>query len=277
MADPRHYQIGVLCLFVVFGRFWLGFDFSLSVAVAIICTALVTQQLLFGAQLKSALISSLSLVLLLRTDSILLAGLAAAIAIVSKRYLRMGKHHIFNPSAFALVVITFAFPGAWLAPGQWGPMGLSVLMLAGAGLLVVSRAQRVDVALAFFVTYALIVLGRGIWLGDPLAIAMHQLQNGALIVFAFFMITDPKTTAATPELRVLQGVAVALLAVIIQFGFYQHSAPLFSLVLLAPLFALPMFHKESTDEKNNLRSVSTDSVAVFGQRAGFLRVLRRQG
>lgn len=249
MADPRNYQIAVLCTFSVLGRFWLGFDFSWQTALVTILSALFIQHWLFAAQYKSALISSLSLVLLLRTDTLVLASLAAVIAIGSKRFIRLHRRHIFNPSALALVIVTLCFPGAWLAPGQWGPMGFSALLLAAAGLLVVTRAQRIDVALAFLVTFTALVVLRGWWLGDPIAIALHQCQNGALIVFAFFMITDPKTTASTAALRMVQGVVVAIVAVFIQFYFYQHSAALYALVLLAPLFALPFFHKETTDEK----------------------------
>ena len=62
---------------------------------------------------------------------------------------------------------------------------------------------------AIGVTYksfeALLLFGRAYWLGDPLAIPVHQLQNGALLVFAFFMISDPKTTPDTGFGRVLIG------------------------------------------------------------------------
>ncbi len=276
MADPRNYQIAVLCLFTVFGRYWLGFDFSLTTAAVIIAVALGAQHLLFATQHKSALISALSLVLLLRTDTLALAALAAIIAIGSKRWVRLDGRHIFNPSALALVVVTFVFNGAWLAPGQWGPMGLSVLLLAGAGLLVVTSAQRIDIALAFFTGFAAIVLLRGLWLGDPLSIALHQLQNGALIVFSFFMITDPRTTAHTAVLRVVQGFSVALVAAVIQFSFYQHSAPLYALVLLAPLFATPFFQKETSNEENRIRHRFHFYRALFQSGTGLLWILRRQ-
>lgn len=276
MMDPRNYQIAVLCTFVGLGRFWLGFDFAVITAIAVVFTAVVFQWLLFGCQLKSALISSLSLVLLLRTDILWLAVLAAAIAILSKKYITINHRHIFNPSAFALVVVTLLFNGAWLAPGQWGPMGLSALLLAGAGLLVVTRAQRIDVALAFFFTFGSIVVLRGMWLGDPLAIALHSLQNGALIVFAFFMITDPKTTPPTVSLRILHGVSVAVLAAIFQFQFYVSSAPLFALVVLSPLVALFLYSKETAHEKNSPVAHADLRPAVGWSGLRFLRVLRRQ-
>ena len=41
-----------------------------------------------------------------------------------------------------------------------------------------------------------VLCGRSWWLGEPLAIPLHRLENGALLIFAFFMVSDPKTTPA---------------------------------------------------------------------------------
>lgn len=279
MADPRNYQIVVLTTFVLVGYFWLEFNFEFSTALIIITAAVVSQRLVFkDAQYRSALISALSLVLLLRTDEAVIAGLAAVLAISSKKLIRIGGQHVFNPSAFALVTVTTVFSHAWLAPGQWGALGFSVLLIAGAGLLVVTRAQRLDVALSFFVCFAAIVVLRGLWLGDPLVIAMHQLQNGALVVFSFFMITDPRTTPVTPKSRIFYGAGVAVLAAVFQFVFYISSAPLFALVLTAPLVAIfNLFLLDKTYEKNILRFLFSDRVFVDWRCHSILRFLRRQG
>ena len=73
------------------------------------------------------------------------------------------------------------------------------------------------------------------WLGDPLSIPVHQLQNGALLIFAFFMISDPKTTPNAATGRVLFAAIVASVAFTIQFIFYQPNGPILALVLSAPL------------------------------------------
>ena len=39
-----------------------------------------------------------------------------------------------------------------------------------------------------------LVFGRSLWLGEPMSIPLHRLQNGALLLFTFFMISDPRTT-----------------------------------------------------------------------------------
>ena len=77
--------------------------------------------------------------------------------------------------------------------------------------------------------------GRAIWLGDPLEIPLHHLQNGALLIFAFFMISDPKTTPNTAIGRIIYGSIVASIAFVIQFVLYQPNGPILALIMSAPL------------------------------------------
>ena len=102
---------------------------------------------------KSALISALSLCLLLRTDHLLLAGAAASVAVLSKVLIRVRDKHVFNPTNFALIVMLVTTDAAWVSPGQWGT-ALLAFAFACAGLLVVHRATRSDVTLAFLASYA---------------------------------------------------------------------------------------------------------------------------
>jgi hypothetical protein len=67
------------------------------------------------------------------------------------------------------------------------------------GLAVVSRSFRTDVSLAFLGSWVLLKLGRVLWLGQRPAVLGHQLLVGSLILFTFFMISDPKTTPDRPE------------------------------------------------------------------------------
>jgi Na+-translocating ferredoxin:NAD+ oxidoreductase RnfD subunit len=55
------------------------------------------------------------------------------------------------------------------------------------------------------------------------------LQNGALVLFAFFMISDPKTTPDTRLGRILFAGLVALAAWYVQFVWYWGNALLWSL------------------------------------------------
>src|SRR2546428_7470656 len=105
--DPRLYQIATLSGLLGYGVFWLDLEVQTRTAVAIIVTALVTQLVctrLTGRgrfDPRSALISALSLCLLLRTGSLRLAMLTASVAIASKFTLHARTKHGFNPTTFA--------------------------------------------------------------------------------------------------------------------------------------------------------------------------------
>ena len=244
LSDPRYYQIAVLSLLLSFGVFQLDFGIHWYNAVAIIVTAQVMQfACMKMVGLKhfdplSAAITSLSLTLLLRTDVIGIAVLAAGIAIGSKFLLRVRGKHVFNPANIALVTLMFCSDQAWVSSGQWGSATIGAFALACLGFLVLTRAKRAETTFGFLLAYGVLLIGRAIWLGDPLSIPSHQLQNGALLIFAFFMISDPKTTPNTAVSRAAYGALVATIAYSIQFVFYEPNAPIIALILSAPLVPL---------------------------------------
>jgi hypothetical protein len=187
---------------------------------------------------RSALISANSLCLLLRTDWVVLAMLAAVVAIASKFTLRVRGKHVFNPTNFALVVMMLATGEVWVSPGQWGSAAVFAFLLASAGSLVVSRAGRADVTFTFLAAWAGLLVGRSLWLGEPLTIPLHRLENGALVVFAFFMISDPRTTPDSRSGRMLFAVLVALGAHLVQFWLFRTNGLLWSLAVCS--LAVPL-------------------------------------
>jgi Na+-transporting NADH:ubiquinone oxidoreductase subunit NqrB len=241
LCDPRYYQIVVLTALLTIGIGVLDFGIRWQNAVVIMLMAQATQYL--GTQLfrlprfdpLSALITSLSLTLLLRTELIGLAAAAAAIAIASKFLIRVRGKHVFNPANVALVSLMLLSDNAWVSSGQWGSAAIGAFGLASLGFLVLTRAKRAETTIAFLCIYGALLFGRAIWLGDPMSIPMHQLQNGALLIFAFFMISDPKTTPNTAIGRTLFATLVAAVAFTIQFIFYQPNGPILALILSAPL------------------------------------------
>src|SRR5436190_8980021 len=242
--DPRLYQIATLAGLPGYGGVRLNLEVQAETAVAIVVTALVAQ--LAGTRLtgrgrfdpRSALISALSLCLLLRTGSLGLAILAAGVAIASKFTLRVRDKHVFNPTNFALVAMMLATGQVWVSPGQWGSGLVFAFLLASAGGLVVNRAARADVTLAFLASWASLLVARSLWLGEPLAIPLHRLENGALVLFAFFMISDPRTTPDSRAGRLLFAALVALAAYAVQFTLFRTNGLLWSLAvcsLIVPL------------------------------------------
>ena len=241
--DPRLYQIAVLALLLAYGALALDFDVRPLQCGAILATALGVQ--LACARVagirndpRSALISALSLCLLLRTNDLWVAAAAATIAIGSKFVLRVRGKHRFNPTNIALVLLIVCTDRVWVSPGQWGSAAYFGFLVACLGGLVVTRASRADVTFAFAAAYSALVVARSSWLGEPMAIPVHRLENGALIIFTFFMISDPRTTPDSRAGRFVFAAIVALVACYIQFRLYRTNALLWSLACCAPLVPL---------------------------------------
>ena len=242
--DPRLYQIAVLSGLLGYGYWHLRFDITAGRIVTLVGSALLAQYActrvwrLPRFDPKSALISSLSLCLLLRTGSPALAVVTSVVTIASKFVLRWNGKHVFNPTNFGLVFMMLATGQVWVSPGQWGSVATFGFLMACLGGLVVNRAARSDVTYAFLGAYAAILVGRSMWLGQPLGVPIHRLESGALILFSFFMISDPKTTPDSRTGRVLFSALVAGGAGMIQLGLYRTNGLLWSLAAFSMLVPL---------------------------------------
>lgn len=241
--DPRWFQITCLTALLVHGVAVLDFEVRPGIAAVILAVALGLQAVADRwagrpFEPRSALISALSLCLLLRTTSPALAAAAAAIAIGSKPLIRAGGKHVFNPSNLGLTAVVLASDRAWMSPGQWGSTALTPFAVVILGWLVVRRAERSDVTWAFLAFWLAAIFGRAAWLGDPVSIPFHQLANGSLLLFAFAMISDPKTTPDSRAGRILFAALVAAGGAWVMFGLQRSEGPVFALVACAPLVPL---------------------------------------
>ncbi|MEM7587418.1 MAG: RnfABCDGE type electron transport complex subunit D [Acidobacteriota bacterium] len=263
--DPRIYQITVLASLLIYGVLALDFEVRFEVATVIMITALISQWSctrlwrLPRFDPRSPLISALSLCLLLRTDVLALAALAAVITIASKFIIRARGKHVFNPTNFGLAAMMLVSDRVWVSPGQWGSAAFFGFLLACLGGLVVHRAARSDVTYAFLVAYAAVLFGRAAWLGDPLVIPLHQLESGALLIFAFFMISDPKTTPDSRLGRLVYAALVAALAGGLRFAFYQPNALIWALVACAPV--VPLIDRLLPGERYRWRQIGSARAA----------------
>jgi enediyne biosynthesis protein E5 len=239
--DPRDYQISVLAGLLAYGLTRLDFDLGLLQVVVTLTSVLLVQLActriwqLPRFDPKSALISGLSLCLLLRTNHLWIVPAAALVTIGSKFVLRIGRKHIFNPTNLGLVVFLVATDLVWVSPGQWGNVAFFGFLMACLGGLVVHRALRSDVAVAFAICYASLVFGRSLWLGEPMAIPIHRMQSGALLLFTFFMISDPRTTPDSRVGRLLFAAIVAYGAWYVQFRMFRTNGLLWSLACCSML------------------------------------------
>lgn len=238
--DPRLYQISALLLLLIYGWIGLHFDLSAVQAAVTIAVALATQLActrlwnLPAFDPRSAMISGLSLCLLLRSNSLWFVAATAAVTIASKFLIRWHGKHIFNPTNFGLVFMMLATNReVWMSPGQWGAVAFFGFLMICLGGLVVYRAERADVTLAFLASYLALLLGRSLWLGEPMTIPLHRLQSGGLLLFAFFMISDPKTTPNSRAGRIIFAALVAFGAAIVQFKLFRTNGLLWSLAVCA--------------------------------------------
>jgi Na+-transporting NADH:ubiquinone oxidoreductase subunit NqrB len=243
-SDPRILQVTVLGALLGAGA-WLR-DFALrpeQCALAFVA-AIATQWLgdrwrgEAGSGAPSAAITALSLSLLLRADGAWAHPLAAVVAIGAKFLVRVRGKHLFNPGNLGVIFALVFLPGTWVSTGQWG----ADLALAGwfvaLGGLVVHRARRADVTLAFLTFHATALVLRVSWLGQSAAVWIHQLQSGALLLFAFFMISDPKTIPDDVRGRVAHAALVSVLAYFWQFALSRPNSLLWALLLAAPVVPL---------------------------------------
>ncbi|KDA03996.1 RnfABCDGE type electron transport complex subunit D [Hyphomonas oceanitis] len=257
-ADPRHWQIIALAGLFLFSYSTSSFGAEPSALLFAFCGAMLAQglgsavlnlragrPLLHGFDPKSALITTLGVTILLRAAAPWIWFAAAFTGIALKFLVRIKGKHVFNPGCIGIVAMMLLLGrDAWVSPGQWGQMPLIAGYALALAALTLSSAKRLDIAIGFLATFAAILFARAMWLGDPMAIPLHQLSSGSLLIFAFFMITDPRSTPDSRVGRILFAMAVAGLATWFIIGPNQRGAPLMALAalgLLTPLLdrALP--------------------------------------
>lgn len=276
VTDPRHWQLLFLGGFLAWGLqrnylsigiadicVYLGCSLACQLGWALFRHNLDTSQALKWRDCgwQSAAITGLSLCLLLRTNSLALCAVAAVLAISSKQLITYRGRHLFNPTNIAIVILLLGSQHAWVSPGQWGHDLLLIILFGGLGLVVTVKSARLDTAGYFMACYAGLIFIRALYLGDPWPIAVHQLQDGALLLFAFFMITDPKTTPAHTTARMLYAAAIALTAYWFKFELHQSAGQFYALALVCAgvpllnrLYSAPVFYWQHPPQDKHTRT-----------------------
>lgn len=242
--DARLYQIAfqatLLAIGVLARDFTLRWEqMALAFAAGLATQVFWTRRLgLQRAGLLSAVITCFGLSLLLRADSLWVHPLVACLALSAKFVIRINGKHLFNPANLGVILGIGLLPGAWVSPGQWGNDLAWALWFVALGGIVTQRARRWDISWIFLACWLGLVALRVSWLGQSWAIWWHQLGSGALLLFAFFMISDPMTIPNRPLARVLYAMVVALIAFVWQFVLFRPNALMWALFLATPLVPL---------------------------------------
>jgi len=279
IRDARLHVAAVLLTLQVLGQTVLGF--RLSVAQILICLA-VGALIEFGVAFfkdrvilwpASGLLTGNSTAFILRTPGTLhgqwwsLHGIEIFIGVVAlgmatKYLIRWHGRHIFNPSNVALVVAFIALGPRYTEPLDlwWIPMGpwmiVTYAILVGGGVFIGWRLGLLGMEVAFMASFAIFVALALAPVPDHCMVASWHLSplcgrslweilvtSPEILIFALFMIPDPRTVPDGAVARIVFGVLVALLAVLFlgptTLEFWTKTAILASLVVACALrFAL---------------------------------------
>jgi enediyne biosynthesis protein E5 len=284
--DARYFQILFQSIFLGYGIIYLQWKADWWLYITYFGTSLITQLLFewllgkkeipflkrYKTAIPSVLISSFGLTLLLKTNFLWVAVLAAFISIASKFLIRIKGKHIFNPSALGIVAAIFLTGKAWFSPGQWGS---SIVILFGVcclGIIVTTKVQKLDTSLSFLATFATLLFARQIiYLGWPLDFFVQSISTGSLLLFSFFMITDPKTIPNHTIARIIWSMLVAAVAFYLATFKWVNGAPVYVLVCLQPLVPLMdnlfkakkfEWRKPGVTAKNNFHPLISNNLSI---------------
>ena len=246
LRDPRLHLAATIISLQVIGQ--VGFHFDLSIAQILIslatCAVLEvaiafrTQHVLMWP--ASALLTGNGVAFVLRVPGTvhgdwwstrgwpIYAG-TAAFSLLSKHIIKWKGEHIFNPSNIGLVLCFLLLGRTRANPLDfwWGPMSIWLALALGiillGGFAILSRLKLLRVALCFWASFA---IGIGVLAaaGHAMVARWHLgpitgfhfwlvlVTSPEVLVFLFFMITDPKTAPRSPVHRVIYAIALGLLA-----------------------------------------------------------------
>lgn len=256
--DPRFFQVSFQFVFLIYGLLFLDWKadwqhYSLTILGCLFFNYSfeslrqrkwlpLTGSAGFQSWGFSVLISALSLCLLLKVNFWWVSLLAAALTVASKYLFRFKGKHIFNPSAFGIIAAIVLTHDAWLSPGQWGSNAVLFFFIVTLGTIVVTRVQKLDVSLAFLLTYIGLLYWRQVYvLHWPMDHFIHSISSGSLLLFSFFMISDPRTAPNHSGARIFWAVLIAAVAFYLSAFKWIYSTPVWVLVAAAPL--VPLFDR----------------------------------
>ncbi len=250
IRDPRLHVASVIITVHVLGQVGLGFRVSIPQILAAILTCWVLEVAITFRTARafvwpaSAMLTGSGVALILRavgTESgdpwsfdawWLFAGIAG-FSLLTKYVVRYRGSHVFNPSNVGLVVAFIVLGSGvvepldfWWAP-IWNPwMVLAYAVITIGGLLITRRLRLLGLAASFWLTFAvglalLSASGHCItanWAFAPVCgVDFWRVVafSPEVLIFLFFMITDPKTVPTGQVGRVVFGVVVAATCVLL--------------------------------------------------------------
>jgi len=263
--DARDYQILFLSCFLTVGILFIGWESDLMKYYILISSCLVFQYVgvlicdVSISSLKSALITSLGLSILVQANHWYLYILIAFIAIGGKFLFRFRKKHFINPANFGIIAAILLTDQVWISPGQWGNVAILFFIIGCLGFIITYKVNRIDLSAIFLLSFfSLEFFYQVIYLQWPLDHLLQGFTNGGFLLFTFFMITDPVSTPAHNKARKFWALGIAITAFVLKEFYYVPSAPFWALFYFA--FTTPIltyfFPTQNFLWKNTTQTIS---------------------
>jgi len=245
--DPRLHVALVVVSLQVLGQTVLHFDISIAQILIALTTCAVIDSAIEVSRHKvitwpsSALLTGNGVAFVLRVPGTphgdwwsvrggWIFAAVAAVSLLSKYLIRVDGRPLFNPSNFGLVLCFLTLGSRrvepldfwWVRPGL--ALGLALALIVAGGLLLARRMKMFGLVAGFWLANAAalaVLAARGHcitarWHIGPVCgryLWTVLVTSPEVLVFMFFMITDPKTTPRGRTARQVYGVAIALVFV----------------------------------------------------------------
>jgi Na+-translocating ferredoxin:NAD+ oxidoreductase RnfD subunit len=310
VRDPRLHVASVIITIHVLGQVGLHFNVSVPQILAAILTSAVIEVALTFRQTRSfvwpasAMLTGSGVALIMRvvgtpaddpwnTYAWWLFAIVAGLSLLSKYVIKYRGSHVFNPSNIGLVV-TFVVLGPTIVEPLdfwWAPLNAWMIaaytVIIGGGLLITRRLKLLEMAATYWVALA---IGVGILAGSGHCMTANWsftpvcgtdfwrviVTSPEVMIFLFFMLTDPKTVPAGRVGRVVFALLVAGLSTLLmapQVDEWGTKVGLLSSLVIVcaarPLLdrVLPEPRSAADDLRRWATRVAVGSGASFGARA----------
>jgi len=315
LRDPRLHSAIVILSLQVLGQTVLHFQLSIAQILAAIATSAILEVVITFKQQRvlmwpaSALLTGNSVAFILRAvgtqsgdwwslNGVSLFVFTSAVSLLSKYVIRRGTRHVFNPSNLGLVLCFLLFGSQYTNPQDlwWGPMtpglALTLAIIVLGGLLIVREIRMLAMVATFWVAFSAfvgVVASQGHcisarWHDGPICGTSFWtllISSPEILVFIFFMMTDPKTAPRGQVGRIVYGLSLAFVGAVLvapwQTEFATKVAFLSALTLICA--ALPLAERYlpapgATSDRFPLQPTLRRGAVLFGALSASALVLQ---
>jgi Na+-translocating ferredoxin:NAD+ oxidoreductase RnfD subunit len=248
IRDPRLHVASVIITIHVLGQLGLDFQVSVPQILAAIVTCWILEVAITFRQAKafvwpaSAMLTGSGVALILRVvgtpddpwsfHAWWVFAIVAGLSLLSKYVIKYRGSHVFNPSNIGLVIAFVVLGSSRVEPLDfwWGPLDvwlvIAYAVILTGGLLITRRLKLLALGAVFWVTLAIglaLLAGTGQcmtanWAFAPVCGFDYWrviVTSPEVLIFLFFMITDPKTAPSGRVGRVVFGFLVGAASVLL--------------------------------------------------------------